>query len=266
MRLRCLFLRLRWDFLRLQCAFLQLFAASVCARRLPARDDAARLCRASRRLAAAAARGARPPARPPARLLAPPLRAKPLTPRVLSHRRDITPAGTSRRVGALVRLNAELRSDSAAARRCPWQQQVQVPPHHPPAASASLSHATPPPMHTSNATSDPAATGNIRGDEASASTDRHNSSVKLHVFALCGPLQPRWSRGSGEGMTFWRGAAMCLRAHGAFRGAPEASRLRGAAIARRRRLCRSLSHQRAGHSVCARVQCVSWAAACDNER
>ena len=70
-----------------------------------------------------------------------------------------------------------------AAWRCPWQQ--QVPPHHPPAASASLSHATPPPMHTSNATSDPAATGNIRGDEASASTDHHNSSVKLHVFALC---------------------------------------------------------------------------------
>ena len=70
-----------------------------------------------------------------------------------------------------------------AAWRCPWQQ--QVPPHHPPAASASLSHATPPPMHTSNATSDPAATGNSRGDEASASTDRHNSSVTLHVFALC---------------------------------------------------------------------------------
>merc|ERR1712086_360464 len=91
-------------------------------------------------------------------------------------------AGTSRRVGALVRLNADLQSDSAAARRCPWQQ--QVPPHHPPAASASLSHATPPPMHTSNATSDPAATGNSRGDEASASTDRHNSSVTLHVFAL----------------------------------------------------------------------------------
>ena len=70
-----------------------------------------------------------------------------------------------------------------AAWRCPWQQ--QVPPHHPPAASASLSHATPPPMHTSNATSDPAVTGNIRGDGASASTDHHNSSVKLHVFALC---------------------------------------------------------------------------------
>ena len=52
------------------------FAASVCARRLPARDDAARLCRASRRLAAAAARGARPPTRPPARLLAPPLGAQ----------------------------------------------------------------------------------------------------------------------------------------------------------------------------------------------
>ncbi|EOD32922.1 hypothetical protein EMIHUDRAFT_253235 [Emiliania huxleyi CCMP1516] len=32
--------------------------------------------------------------------------------------------GTSRRVGALVRLNADLRSDSAAARRCPWQQQT----------------------------------------------------------------------------------------------------------------------------------------------
>ncbi|EOD07046.1 hypothetical protein EMIHUDRAFT_448455 [Emiliania huxleyi CCMP1516] len=31
--------------------------------------------------------------------------------------------GTSRRVGALVRLSMDLRSDSAAARRCPWQQQ-----------------------------------------------------------------------------------------------------------------------------------------------
>ena len=89
-----------------------------------------------------------------------------------------------------------------AAWRCPWQQ--QVPPHHPPAASASLSHATPPPMHTSNATSDPAATGNIRGDEASASTDHHNSSVKLHVFALCtgertaaATVEPRVGRGNG---------------------------------------------------------------------
>ena len=105
------------------------------------------------------------------------------TPRTQPSARHHSRAGTSRRVGALVWLNMDLRSDSAAARRCPWQQ--QVPPHHPPAASASLSHATPPPMHTSNATSDPAATGNIRGDEASASTDHHNSSVKLHVFALC---------------------------------------------------------------------------------
>ena len=108
-----------------------------------------------------------------------------------------------------------------AAWRCPWQQ--QVPPHHPPAASASLSHATPPPMHTSNATSDPAVTGNIRGDGASASTDHHNSSDKRHGFCpvqVSGPLQPRWSHASGEGMAFWRGAAVCLRAHGAFRGAP----------------------------------------------
>ena len=105
------------------------------------------------------------------------------TPRTQPSARHHSRAGTSRRVGALVRLNMDLRSDSAAARRCPWQQ--QVPPHHPPAASASLSHATPPPMHTSNATSDPAATGSIRGDEASASTDHHKSSVKLHVFALC---------------------------------------------------------------------------------
>jgi len=159
-------------------------------------------------------------------------------------------AGTSRWVGALVRLNADLRSDSAAARRCPWQQ--RVPPHHPPAASASLSHATPPPMHTSNATSDPAVTGNIRGDGASASTDHHNSSDKRHGFCpvqVSGPLQPRWSHASGEGMAFWRGAAVCLRAHGAFRGAPEVCRLRGAAIARRRRLCRSLSHPRPGHRV-----------------
>ena len=116
--------------------------------------------------------------------LAPPLRTKPAhAARTQPSARHHPRAGTSRRVGALVRLNADLRSDSAAARRCPWQQ--QVPPHHPPAASASLSHATPPPMHTSNATSDPAATGSSRGDEASASTDRHNSSVTLHVFALC---------------------------------------------------------------------------------
>ena len=116
--------------------------------------------------------------------LAPPLRTKPAhAARTQPSARHHPRAGTSRRIGALVRLNADLRSDSAAARRCPWQQ--QVPPHHPPAASASLSHATPPPMHTSNATSDPAATGSSRGDEASASTDRHNSSVTLHVFALC---------------------------------------------------------------------------------
>ena len=68
------------------------------------------------------------------------------TPRTQPSARHHSRAGTSRRVGALVRLNADLWSDSAAARRCPWQQ--QVPPHHPPAASASLSHATPPPMHT----------------------------------------------------------------------------------------------------------------------
>ena len=122
------------------------------------------------------------PARSPSRAAS--RRAKPLTHRVLSHRRDITPAqaprdGSAHSCGSTQNYGAT----SAAARRCPWQQ--QVPPHHPPAASASLSHATPPPMHTSNATSDPAATGNIRGDEASASTDRHNSSVKLHVFALC---------------------------------------------------------------------------------
>ena len=122
------------------------------------------------------------PARSPSRAAS--RRAKPLTHRVLSHRRDITPAqaprdGSAHSCGSTQNYGAT----SAAARRCPWQQ--QVPPHHPPAASASLSHATPPPMHTSNATSDPAATGSICGDEASASTDHHNSSVKLHVFALC---------------------------------------------------------------------------------
>ena len=106
------------------------------------------------------------------------------TPRTQPRWRDITPAqaprdGSAHSCGSRQNYGAT----SAAARRCPWQQ--QVPPHHPPAASASLSHATPPPMHTSNATSDPAATGSIRGDEASASTDHHNSSVKLHVFALC---------------------------------------------------------------------------------
>ena len=126
----------------------------------------------------------RPPARPPAHLSRRPFAQSPLTPHVLSHRRDITPAqaprdGSAHSCGSMRTYGAT----SAAARRCPWQQ--QVPPHHPPAASASLSHATPPPMHTSNATSDPAVTGNIRGDEASASTDRHNSSVTLHVFALC---------------------------------------------------------------------------------
>ena len=122
------------------------------------------------------------PARSPSRAAS--RRAKPLTHRVLSHRRDITPAqaprdGSTHSCGSTQNYGAT----SAAARRCPWQQ--QVPPHHPPAASASLSHATPPPMHTSNATSDPAVTGSIRGDEASASTDHHKSSVKLHVSALC---------------------------------------------------------------------------------
>ena len=100
--------------------------------------------------------------------LAPPLRTQsPLTPHVLSHRRDITPAQAPRDGSAHSCSSTQnYGATSAAARRCPWQQ--EVPPHHPPAASASLSHATPPPMHTSNATSDPAASGNIRGDEASA--------------------------------------------------------------------------------------------------
>ena len=62
--------------------------------------------------------------------------------------------------------------------------------------------------------------------------------------------RPRTGLGTGQ-VWILHGAAVYLRAHGAFRGAPEACRLRGAAIARGRRLCRSLSHRRHGHSVCA---------------
>ena len=62
--------------------------------------------------------------------------------------------------------------------------------------------------------------------------------------------RPRTGRGTGQ-VWILHGAAVYLRAHGAFRGAPEACRLRGAAIARRRRLCCSLSHRRHGLSVCA---------------
>ena len=60
--------------------------------------------------------------------------------------------------------------------------------------------------------------------------------------------------GPGTGQVWiLHGAAVYLRAHGAFRGAPEACRLRGAAIARRRRLCRSC-HTDDTVTVC--VQCV----------
>ena len=62
--------------------------------------------------------------------------------------------------------------------------------------------------------------------------------------------RPRTGPGTGQ-VWILHGAAVYLRAHGAFRGAPEACRLRGAAIARRRRLCCSLSHRRHGLSVCA---------------
>ena len=62
--------------------------------------------------------------------------------------------------------------------------------------------------------------------------------------------RPRTGLGTGQ-VWILHGAAVYLRAHGAFRGVPEACRLRGAAIARRRRLCRALSHPRHGHSVCA---------------
>ena len=48
--------------------------------------------------------------------------------------------------------------------------------------------------------------------------------------------RPRTGLGTGQ-VWILHGAAVYLRAHGAFRGAPEACRLRGAAIARRRRLC-----------------------------
>ena len=48
--------------------------------------------------------------------------------------------------------------------------------------------------------------------------------------------RPRTGLGTGQ-VWILHGAAVYLRAHGAFRGAPEVCRLRGAAIARRRRLC-----------------------------
>ena len=48
--------------------------------------------------------------------------------------------------------------------------------------------------------------------------------------------RPRTGLGTGQ-VWILLGAAVYLRAHGAFRGAPEVCRLRGAAIARRRRLC-----------------------------
>ena len=48
--------------------------------------------------------------------------------------------------------------------------------------------------------------------------------------------RPRTGLGTGQ-VWILLGAAVYLRAHGAFRGASEACRLRGAAIARRRRLC-----------------------------
>ena len=48
--------------------------------------------------------------------------------------------------------------------------------------------------------------------------------------------RPRTGLGTGQ-VWILHGAAVYLRAHGAFRGVPEACRLRGAAIARRRRLC-----------------------------
>ena len=152
-----------------------------------------------------------------------------------------------------MRLNADLRSDSAAAWRCPWQQ--QVPPHHPPAASVSLSHATPPPMHTSNATSDPAATGNIRGDEAPPAliiTTRLSSYTFLPCASertAAATVEPRVGRGNGLLARRCCVPARSWRVQGCPCGV--FCRLRGAAIARRRRLCRSLSHQRHGHSVCA---------------
>ena len=219
LRLRCDFLRLRCDFLRLQCAFLRLPCAPVAY--LPATTLPA--------FAAPAAGLLQPQRAVPDHRRARPLAfSRRLSAQSRSRRAYSAIGATSpprRRLATGRRTRAAQRGPTERLRRgsaLPMAQQ-QVPPHHPPAASASLSHATPPPMHTSNATSDPAVTGNIRGDGASASTDHHNSSDKRHGFCpvqVSGPLQPRWSHASGEGMAFWRGAAVCLRAHGAFRGAP----------------------------------------------
>ena len=72
--------------------------------------------------------------------LAPPLRTKPAhaartQPSARHHPAQAPRDGSAHSCGSTQNYGAT----SAAARRCPWQQ--QVPPHHPPAASASLSHA-----------------------------------------------------------------------------------------------------------------------------
>ena len=61
--------------------------------------------------------------------------------------------------------------------------------------------------------------------------------------------RPRTGPGTGQ-VWILHGAAVYLRAHGAFRGVPEACRLRGAAIARRRRCVAPVTPTTRSQCVC----------------
>ena len=161
-------------------------------------------------------------------------------------------AGTSRRVGALVRLIPGGGREVSENLGWKCRRHGLVAP-----SAAGQRHAAPRPTcdlcpsYSPQILPCPGSPGTASGEPRQVCSisdkfippERRSSAVR----------RPRTGRGTGQ-VWILHGAAVYLRAHGAFRGVPEACRLRGAAIARRRRLCRALSHRRHGHSVC--VQCV----------
>ena len=161
-------------------------------------------------------------------------------------------AGTSRRVGALVRLIPG--GGREVSENLGWKCR-----RHGLVAPSAAGH-----RHTAQNLRDQLATSVPRIHPRFCPVPAHQvpraaSRAKLAPFPTSSSRprrrssavrRPRTGPGTGQ-VWILHGAAVYLRAHGAFRGAPEACRLRGAAIARRRRLCRSLSHRRHGHSVCA---------------
>ena len=176
------------------------------------------------------------PARSPSRAAS--RRAKPLTHRVLSHRRDITPAQAPRdgsahscgsSPGAVAKFPRIWAGNAAATGWWRPRQRGSATPRKLARPTCDLC-----PSYSPQILPYPGSPGTASGEprQVCSISDKFIPPERRSSAAW----RPRTGLGTGQ-VWILHGAAVYLRAHGAFRGAPEACRLRGAAIARRRRLC-----------------------------